>query len=281
MKVSISRSVARTFAVMEIFRETRQPASATQLSRLLDAPHSSVVAVLHNLRELGYLSLDPADMTYFPTTKLLDLTGWLRPGPPEHGRLVALAERVSHDTRHMTSLSSRVSLFVNTIVVRPGRFTAVCGPAKGVGAALTASMAGLAILAQLDSAEVQAVLRETEAWLRDAGARKILDAGSILASIEGVRRRGFVAGVHPTSRSTEIVAYPVKAATGASFALSVHVPTFLSQDGKAEVRQLVEDSIRDYETGLGRLPTPTPCVAAASVARRAAPGRMLTAQPDR
>jgi len=242
---------------MEIFRETRQPASATQLSRLLDAPHSSVVAVLHNLRDLGYLSLNQTDMTYFPTTKLLDLTGWMRPAPPDHARLGAMAERVSRDTRHMTALSSRMSLFVNTLALRSGSFAAVSGPTRGVGAALTASMPGLVILAQLDDAEVQGILRETAAWLREAGARKNLDAGSTLASIESVRRRGWVSGVHAACRSTEIIAYPVKAANGAAFALSVHIPTFLSQDGKAEVRQLVEARIRE-EAGIGRLPARVP-----------------------
>jgi len=41
MKVSISRSVGRAFAIMEVFKPTRQPASATQLSRGLHARHGS------------------------------------------------------------------------------------------------------------------------------------------------------------------------------------------------------------------------------------------------
>jgi DNA-binding IclR family transcriptional regulator len=266
MKVSISRSVGRTFAIIEIFKQIRQPASATQLRRLLEAPHSSVVAVLQNLLDLGYLSFDPSDMTYFPTTKLLDLTGWLRQAPADHGRLGALAELVSRDTRHMTALSCRVSLFVNTIVLRAGRFPAVTGPARGVGAALTASMPGLAILAQLDDAEVHGILRDTEAWLKEAGA-------STLASIEAMRRRGWASGAHPICRSTEIIAYPVKAADGAAFALSVHLPTFLSPDAKAEVRQLVEARIRACDAAAARLPATGPNPPAGQAARR--PGGRL------
>jgi DNA-binding IclR family transcriptional regulator len=212
MKVSISRSVGRAFAIMELFREAREPANATQLSRRLDAPHSSVVAVLHNLRELGYLSFDETDMTYFPTTKLLDLTSWLRPAPRDHGRLGALVEAVARDTGHMVVLASRLSLFVNTITLRPGRFTTVSAPPRSVGAALTTSIHGLVILAQMGDDEVAEIMRETEAWLRDAGARKTFDTASILANIAIARRKGYLAGAHPTCRGTEIIAYAVKGA---------------------------------------------------------------------
>jgi DNA-binding IclR family transcriptional regulator len=263
MKVSISRSVGRAFAVMEIFRETRQPANATQLSRRLDAPHSSVVAVLHNLRDLGYLRFDQTDMTYFPTEKLLDLTGWLRPAPRDHGRLGVLVERVARESGHITVLSSRMSLFVNTVMLRPGKFSTVSPPSRAVGAALTASVAGLVILAQMAAPEMREVLRETEAWLRDAGARKNFDTGATLARIEAVRGRGFLAGAHPTCRATEIFACGVTGAQGAPFALSLHIPACLSRDSKAALRHLLETRVRESEASLGRTTVPAAVITAA------------------
>ncbi len=241
---------------MEIFRETQQPASATQLSRRLDAPHSSVVAVLHNLRDLGYLRFDQTDMTYFPTEKLLELTGWLRPAPRDHGRLGVLVDRVARESGHITVLSSRMSLFVNTVMLRPGKFSTVSAPSRAVGAALTASVAGLVILAQMEDPEVRELLRDTEMWLRDAGARKNFDSGATLASIEAVRGSGFLAGAHPTCRGTEILACGVMGAQGAPFALSVHIPACLSRDSKAALRQLLESSVRNSEAGLGRTTMP-------------------------
>ena len=121
MKVSVSRSVGRAFAVMELFRDARKPATASQISRRLDAPHSSVVAVLQNLRELGFLSLDETDLTYFPTTKLRDLTAWLHPPSRDPRQLGGLVDRLARDTGHITALSSRLSLFVNTVAQRRGQ----------------------------------------------------------------------------------------------------------------------------------------------------------------
>jgi DNA-binding IclR family transcriptional regulator len=254
MKVSISRSVGRAFAIMEVFKQTRQPASATQLSRRLDAPHSSVVAVLHNLRDLGYLSFNQTDMTYFPTAKLSDLAGWKRPVAQGQGQLGLLLDRVARDTSHLTVLSSRLSLFVNTVAMRPGRFTTVAQPPRSVGTALAASIAGLAILAQLDDAEVHEIVRDTETWLRETGARKTFDSASIFAGIEAVRRRGVVTGAHPTCRGTEIMACPLKKPQGAPFSIAVHIPACLSRDAKEEVKQLLETRILESASGIDRLP---------------------------
>jgi DNA-binding IclR family transcriptional regulator len=254
MKVSISRSVGRAFAIMEVFKQTRQPASATQLSRRLDAPHSSVVAVLHNLRDLGYLSFNQTDMTYFPTTKLSDLAGWKRPAPPSQAQLALLLDRVARDTGHLTVLSSRVSLFVNTVAMRPGRFTAVAPAPRSVGTALVASIAGLAILAQLDDAEVQEIVRDTETWLRDTGARKTSDNASIFAGIEAARRRGVITGAHPTCRGTEIMACPLKMPQGAPFSIAVHIPACLSRDAKEDVKHSLETRIQESVSCLTRLP---------------------------
>jgi DNA-binding IclR family transcriptional regulator len=270
MKVSISRSVGRAFAVMELFRQTRRPASATQLSRLLDAPHSSVVAVLHNLRDLGYLSFDRTDMTYFPTAKLFDLAAWKRPAPHGHGRLVALLDSVARDTSHLTVLSSRLSLFVNTVAVRPGRFTAVAQPLRSVGAALAASVAGLAILAQLDDPEVHEIVRETEIWLRDTGARKTFDTASIFSAIEAVRRRGILSAPHPTCRGTEIIACPVKLAQGTPFSIAVHIPSCLSRESRHEVEQLLQTRMQESAAG-ATLPHATHVQAAPGFRRPQAP----------
>lgn len=236
MKVSISRSVGRAFAVIEAFRQTKRPATATDISRKLGMPHSSTVAVLYNLSELGYLSHDPRTGLFFPTTKLFDLGSWMSPAHRSGGSFGWLVDLVARDTGHTTVLSSRVSLFVHTVATRPGNYQAA-GPSRTVGAALATSVAGLTIMAQLDDDEVTGILRDTSAWLREAGAKPI-DSFRVRGTIEAVRRRGFLSGVHPGCDGTEIIACGVATPlTGIPMALAVHVPAMLSGDAKAEARQ--------------------------------------------
>ncbi len=254
MKVSVSRSVGRAFAVMELFREAQTPASATQIRRRLDAPHSSVVAVLQNLRELGFLSLNEADMTYFPTTKLRDLAAWLRPPARDPGQLSGLVDRLARDTGHVTALSSRLSLFVNTVAARPGRFSGVSAPPASVGAALVDSICGHVILAKLDDDDIAGIMRKTDDWLLHAGARKSFDKARALANIDLARRKGFLSGTQATCRSTEIIAYAMSGPAASPLALSVHIPSCLSQEGKEEVRQKLQASVSDHRVRASQPP---------------------------
>jgi DNA-binding IclR family transcriptional regulator len=270
MKVSVSRSVGRAFAVMELFREAQKPATATQISRRLDAPHSSVVAVLLNLCDLGFLSLDETDMTYFPTAKLRDLTAWLRPPSRDHGQLGGLVDSLARDSGHMTALSSRLSLFVNTVAHRTGRFSMVAPPPISVGAALIDSVCGQVILAQLDDDEVAGIMRKTDEWLRNAGARKSFDKASTMANIDTARRNGFLSGTHSTCRSTEIIAYAVKGPASSPLALSVHIPSCLSRESKEDLRQLLKARVSERQAPKNRqqaslrLANAAPCPSARS-----------------
>jgi len=246
MKVSVSRSVGRAFAVMEAFRETRRPATATDISRKLGFPHSSTVAVLYNLCELGYLSHDPAKLLFFPTTKLLELAAWMRPAVREHGKLAWLVDRVAGDTGHTTVLSSRVSLFVNTVVTRPGKYQVAGGGSRSVGAALACSVPGLAILSQMPHDDIRDILKDTAAWQREAGLRQAIDPRHALETLEVVRTRGFATGVHPACDGTEIIAYAVPAPVASvPLAVSVHVPARLSRESKEDARHALEFRLRE------------------------------------
>jgi DNA-binding IclR family transcriptional regulator len=244
MKVSISRSVGRAFAVLEAFQQTRRPATATDLSRKLGTPHSSTVAVLYNLVELGYLTHDPRDGLFFPTKKLLDLASWMATTPRTGHDFGWLVDRVARDTGHTAVLSSRVSLFIQPMATRRGNYPA-SGPSKTVGGALANSIPGITILAQMEDDDVNTILRDTSLWLKEAGAKPI-DPCRTRDTIESVRQRGFLSGVHPQCDSTEIIACGMAAPSGAPMSLAVHVPTILSRTAKTEAREALESRVRDY-----------------------------------
>jgi DNA-binding IclR family transcriptional regulator len=244
MKVSISRSVGRAFDVLEAFQQTRRPATATDLSRKLGTPHSSTVAVLYNLTELGYLSHDPRDGLFFPTKKLLDLASWMAPAPRTANNFNWLVDRVTRDTGHTAVLSSRISLFIQPVATRRGNYPTT-GPSKTVGAALATSIPGITILAQMEDDEVNTILRDTSVWLKEAGAKPI-DLARTRGTIETVRQRGFHSGLHPNCDATEIIAYGLAAPSGGPMAISVHMPTILSRTAKADARQALESRVRDY-----------------------------------
>jgi DNA-binding IclR family transcriptional regulator len=258
MKVSISRSVGRAFAILEAFRETRRPATATDISRRLNAPHSSVVAVLYNLCDLGYLRQDEEQSLFFPTTKLLDVAAWLRPGLRENGgRLGQLVDQVAADTGHTTVLSSRLSLFVKTVVARQGRHSVASGPSRSIGAALMHSVPGLVILSQMEDDDLRDIVRETDGWLRESGMRPHADLRRTLETVDTIRKKGYMAGAGHDG--TEIMAYAVNLPHAAEpLALSVHVPAKLAPDSKDHVRQALAFRLRARGADDGFAPAAVP-----------------------
>jgi len=241
MKVSVSKSVARAFAIMEQFQQTRQPATATSIRRRLNCPHSSAVAVLYNLAELGYLSHDREAGLFFPTSKLWGMAEWLRPALRGPAKLGTLVDLVARDTGWTTALHSRVSLFTNTLVTRLGDNAAAPAPPAGVGAALALSAPGLAILSRMDDETMHAVLRGTTSWLSEAGASTRLDIAKTVATVAAARRRGFVVGPDRTRRTIQVVAYPLTSPFDRSpMAIAVSVPSSLSPSQLAAVRGSIE-----------------------------------------
>jgi DNA-binding IclR family transcriptional regulator len=246
MKVSVSKSVARAFAIMEQFQQTREPATATSIRRRLNCPHSSAVAVLYNLAELGYLSHDREAGLFFPTAKLWGMAEWLRPAArPAPSQLGTLVDAIARDTGWTTALYSRVSLFTNALITRAGDSAASPAPPTGVGAALALSAPGLAILSRMEDEAMHAVLRGTTSWLSEAGATTRLDIAKTIADVAAVRRRGFALAPDRTRRSLQVLAYPLEREP---LALAVSLPSSLPPSEVAAVRGAIECRLAPPET---------------------------------
>jgi DNA-binding IclR family transcriptional regulator len=221
---------------------------------MLNAPHSSIVAVLYNLADLGYLSLDSQSMLFFPTPKLLALGGWLKPQGAETAGLGRVVETLVRDTGHTAALCARVSLFVNTLAALPGSYLTVTGPAKTLGGALVSAVPGLVILAQMEAEELRCLIRDTGTWMRETGTAKGIDMAATLERVEAVRRAGSFAGAHPACRGTEIIAYPAGLGACGPMALTAYIPAQLSLARKAELRQAMERLTRPAAAAKAAVP---------------------------
>ena len=209
MKVSISKSVGRAFDVMEIFRETRKPATATEIRRRLECPHSSVVAVLHNLADLGYLSYDESTRLYFPTRKLSVLGTWVQPALKGSGHLRDLADAITLDSGHTTAISCRNALFLNIVYVRRGHHPRAAQFSTGIGVPLTKSTPGLAILSQIEDDEIADIVKRVNSWAEKAKAEQTCKLEDVMRAVEGVRRDGYAIGFNCSLEHTGAIAYPL------------------------------------------------------------------------
>lgn len=250
MKVSISRSVGRAFEVMEIFKQTRRPATATEIRQHLGCPHSSVVAVLHNLVELGYLSHNETEHLYFPTDKLSTLGTWVKPVLKGSGKIRFIADAIALETGHSTAITCRNSILLNIVYMRRGHHPKAKNFPTGLGVSLAKSIPGIALLAQMDDEEIKSTVERTNFWSEKARAEQRVELKDVMAAVEGARDKGVVIGLDWSFAGTGAVAVPLKSPfEGGLLALSTTGPTALIRPRAEEIHQIIKHYIQLHEEG--------------------------------
>ncbi|MEO8224716.1 MAG: helix-turn-helix domain-containing protein, partial [Gammaproteobacteria bacterium] len=147
--VSISKSVARGFQVLELFRAERQPLTAAAVGRRLNLPQPSTRALLKTLVSLGYLACADADRTYWPTGQLTALGDWLAEEPRLPAVLVQALERIAALAGETTSLCSLRDGYVEILCVRKARHPVAVQLETGTGAPAWRTAVGRALLASM------------------------------------------------------------------------------------------------------------------------------------
>src|SRR5262245_26560590 len=117
-QANISKSVARTFRVLELFREMRKPMTAAQIQHSLDIPQPSARVLLKELVDIGYLAYTMPAKTYFPTPLLCKLGDWLGRSPMVHEPLIRAVDAISRELGETVSLSTATYGHVEVFYVR-------------------------------------------------------------------------------------------------------------------------------------------------------------------
>jgi DNA-binding IclR family transcriptional regulator len=208
--VSISKSVARAFQVLELFRAHRQPLTAADIGRQLTLPQPSTRALLKTLVSLGYLVYTEKDRTYWPTGRVLALGQWLRGEQRLPVRLTLALHRIAGLAGETTSLCGLRDGNVEILHVCKAQHPVALQLETGVGVAAWRTAVGRALLATLPDAEVTALLG---AWLRQErtpAGRRVLQ--SLPRELKRARADGFLAGYNLFLKAVGAVCVPLPAA---------------------------------------------------------------------
>jgi DNA-binding IclR family transcriptional regulator len=241
MKVSISKSVARAFEILEVFHETRKALSATEIRRSLGHPHSSVVAVLHNLVEVGYLDYDRAKRTYFPTHKLYRLGSWVQSGLIESAAFRDLAAAIATVTQHTTAVSGRSYIFLNIIHTYKGRHPTAVNFPCGIGSTLFKSVTGTVILSQMTDTEIQRLIRYSNQWSKNTKADLFSELDKVMEAVGEARQNGYAIGYDGFSPGVGAIAYPLLSPfDGTPLSISVSGRTDVIKPEAAAIQSTIE-----------------------------------------
>ena len=241
MTTSISKSVARAFEVLECFRDARTPFSATELRKRLGHPHSSVVAVLKNLTEIGYLSYDSIKRTYFPTQKLQRLGTWVQTALLGTSGFQDLADAVSLATNETASLITRSFIFNHIFYVKRSEHPLAHHLPVGIGITLCNSVVGRVVLSQMTDAEIERIYKYSVHWSRSQHTEAMRPFDEIEKAVNSVRKNGYLIGYDVWLKGIGAVAYALKAPfDGFPLAVSVSGPTARIKTMEKSIRKSVE-----------------------------------------
>lgn len=241
MKVSISKSVARAFEVLEVFHETRKALSATEIRRRLGHPHSSVVAVLHNLVDVGYLDYDRTKRAYFPTHKLYRLGSWVQSGLIESAAFRDLAAAVAMVTNYTTAVSGRSYIFLNIIHTQKGSHPTSVNSPCGIGSTLFKSVTGIVILSQMSDSEIERLIRYANQWSKNTKADLFSELDDVMEAVGEARQNGYAIGYDGFFPGVGAIAYPLLSPfDGTPLSISVSGRTELIRAGAAKIQSTLE-----------------------------------------
>jgi DNA-binding IclR family transcriptional regulator len=187
MPADMVKSAKRVLEVLECFAQARRPMTGTEIGERLGYPKSSTNALVHSLVSLGYLDLDEAAKTYFPTMRVLLLGDWLPSMLPEALDLDAILTRVRDRTKETVTLSAQAGQEMVFIRILPSKHPIALNLDVGTRAPLVGSAVGMALLSALGDDQLAILIRRSA----DGRSRNPADRDRLHEKIRKVRENGY------------------------------------------------------------------------------------------
>lgn len=205
----ISKSVARVFEILELFRETKKPMRAVDIRNALGYPQPSTLALLKNMLELGYVSFDRKAKTYFPTARLGLLGHWVQTAIVGGGYMADLVDELSSKTEETASICAASDIQAQIIYTCTADHALALQVKPGPVAPLCSSAVGRTLLSVMTDEEITDTVKDTNRRERLKRSRVTHNLVDIIATARTVRERGYMASYDLFLPGVGVIAFPI------------------------------------------------------------------------
>ena len=206
---NISKSVARAFRVLELFRELRKPMTAAQIQHAIDIPQPSVRVLLREMTNIGYLACTMPGRTYFPTPRLCTLGDWLGSSLVVHQPLIRAVDNLARASGETASLSTATYGHVEVLHARKADHALALQVMAGMGGSLWRGAVGRTLLSLRSEPEVAAFLNALQPRDATRGRRQ---REQVIAQVRLIRNQGYFIGYDVLLKGVGAICVPVPAA---------------------------------------------------------------------
>lgn len=185
---SVSQSVARMVGILEVFARERRPLTTIDLIEAMDAPRSSLAALLREMVDLSVLALDRRSATYLPTAHFGRLASWLSEAMVQDPRVFEAAEQLQRDTEETVTLAVPSDRCMEVFHVVRGNQAISFIAEPGQQITMWGSALGTAWLATLSNANIISLYQRGQRSGGDLAPRVLLE--EVQAHVTHVRSTG-------------------------------------------------------------------------------------------
>ncbi len=183
------KSASRTFEVLELFRDQRQPLRLNEIYTALGYPQSSATNLLKSMVMAGYLNYNRATRTYLPTLQVMSLGNWLYSYiSADHG-YGWLLDELQRRTDETAVLVTQNDLFIQYIMMRLPAHPHKRPPHVGEMRLMIDATSGLALMSQMHDREIDKICRYSNYYELSPGGR--VDSAELMRKIAWIRQTGY------------------------------------------------------------------------------------------
>lgn len=191
---------------------------------------------------MGYLSYDGAERTFIPTSRVRFLGSWVNSRLHGVDRLSRLIQKVNMVSGQTTFLAIRNNLSSQYIQVAQATTTLRLHLTPGQRRPLLRSASGLALLKNVDDAEISKIVRRANAERSECD--EVLEAAKILDDVHFVRKNNYIFVANSKiSPGAAVIAMTLPETL-------FPVPTVIGVGGVAEVISPKKDALIKFMTNL-------------------------------
>ena len=189
-KVATSvKSAARVLSIFEYFEKRRTPQNLSEISKDLNFPVSSALALLRSIEAMGYLTYDADTKSYFPSVRFAMLGHWIHSRLLEDSAIVQMMEYLSTVTQDTVLLGMQNGLQSQHIHIVHTSQSLSYHPPVGTLRPLLRSVVGRVLLSRQPKEMVGKTVKRINALRIDEG--RTFDLNAVMADLEQVRAVGY------------------------------------------------------------------------------------------
>jgi DNA-binding IclR family transcriptional regulator len=194
------KSCARMIDVLEYFHERARPAREVDIRAALRLPKSSANDLLKTLLQRGYLTLDPATRTYFPSFRLAKFGSWLSNFYFGGDKLSRLMHELSEETGESVVLSAPSDCMMQILSMedKAHRYDYL----EGTFIDIVNTATGRACLMTKTNIEIMNIARRAARFRPQDKSPEALER--VVQMIEGFRQQRYSCSVAPKTRDITI-----------------------------------------------------------------------------